>query len=466
MDIEELDLLVVGGGKAGKSLAMDAARAGHRVAMVERAMIGGTCINVACIPTKTIINSGRVLKDARRAAEFGIAGIEHPRMDIALLRHRKEDVGGTRTLRGSDVVVNLGTEPLLPDIAGLADSNMHTSNTLLELEVLPESIIVLGGGYVGCEFADFLNTIGVRVTVIQGQDQLLTREDADVGAAIQQAFTDAGITLRLGESAEKISRATDGTVTVTLSSGETVTAADILVAVGRTPVTSGANLAEAGIDLDDRGFIKVDEYLRTSAEHVWAAGDAAGTPQFTHASYDDYRVLKTNLAAQDDQAEMRSTAGRLIPYCVFTTPELGRVGLTEAQARNAGYEVRVARMPVSAIPRACTVGHLEGMWKAVVDRGTNRILGVALLGTEASEAIAVVQMAMQTLDDAVPGTTVTGGQDARLRLLCGGDSDGSNEPLPPPAEKCRNEPIGCLLAVSRSDRHQRKRVDIGQETRL
>ncbi|WP_308467785.1 dihydrolipoyl dehydrogenase family protein [Rathayibacter soli] len=432
MDVEEVDLLVVGGGKAGKSLAMDVARAGRSVAMVERAMIGGTCINVACIPTKTIINSGRLLKDARRAAEFGITGVEHPRVDIDLLRLRKEDVvgtmvngqlasftgsgmdfilgeakfvaprtvevavndGGTRRLRGSDVVVNLGTEPLLPDIKGLAESAVQTSNTLLNLESLPESIIVLGGGYVGCEFADFLNTVGVTVTIIQRHDQLLPREDGDIAGAIERAFRDAGITVRLGASAESISRAEDGLVSVTLSSGETVTAADILVAVGRTPVTVGANLEEAGIHIDPRGFIQVDEHLRTSAEHVWAAGDAAGTPQFTHASYDDYRVLKANLAAQNGQEELRSTQGRLIPYCVFTTPELGRVGLTEAEARGAGYDVRVARMPVTAIPRARTLGHLEGMWKALVDRDTNKILGAALLGTEASEALAVVQLAM------------------------------------------------------------------------
>jgi probable pyridine nucleotide-disulfide oxidoreductase len=432
MDIEDLDLLVVGGGKAGKSLAMDSARAGRKVGMVERGMIGGTCINVACIPTKTIINSGRILKDARRATEFGITGVENPGMDIDLLRHRKEDVvgtmvngqltsftgsgmdfilgeatfvgprtvevalhdGGIRTLRGADVVVNLGTEPLLPDIEGLAESTVQTSNTLLELEELPESIIVLGGGYVGCEFADFLNTVGVRVTIIQRGDHLLPREDADVAAAIERNFIEAGITLRLGESAESIFRAADGTVTVTLSSRDAVEAADILVAVGRAPVTAGVGLAEAGVRLTDRGFIEVDEYLRTSAGHVWAVGDAAGTAQFTHASYDDYRVLTTNLAAQDGTGKQRSTTGRLIPYCVFTTPELGRVGLTETQARDAGHRVRVARMPVAAIPRARTVGHLAGIWKAVVDRETNKILGAALLGTEASEAIAVVQMAM------------------------------------------------------------------------
>jgi pyruvate/2-oxoglutarate dehydrogenase complex dihydrolipoamide dehydrogenase (E3) component len=432
METEEVDLLVVGGGKAGKTLAMDLARSGRKVAMVERSMIGGTCINVACIPTKTLINSGRVLKTIRRAAEFGISGAEDPRMDLTLLRRRKEDVvgtmvkgqfsaftgsgmdfilgeakftgsrrvevtlndGGVRTLRGTDVVLNLGTEPLLPPLEGLAESGVQTSNTLLELESAPESIIILGGGYVGCEFADLLNTIGVKVTIVQGGGQLLAREDADIAAAIKQNFTDAGITVRLGARAQSIARTPDGTLTLTLSSGDAVSADDILVAVGRKPMTEGMNLEAAGVELDDRGFIKVDEYLHTTADGVWAAGDAAGTAQFTHASYDDYRVLQTNLAADNGSGQLRSTAGRLIPYCVFTTPELGRVGLGELQARDAGYRVRIAKMPVTAIPRARTVGHLEGIWKAVIDRDTNKILGAALLGTEASETIAVVQMAM------------------------------------------------------------------------
>ncbi len=432
MSPEDVDLLVVGGGKAGKTLAMDLARAGRNVAMIERSMIGGTCINVACIPTKTLINSGRVLETIRRAAEFGISGAENPLMDLKLLRHRKEDVvetmvegqlssfvgsgmdfilgeakfvaprtvevilndGGVRTLRGTDVVLNLGTEPLLPTIVGLPESKVQTSNTLLKLESLPESIIVLGGGYVGCEFADLLNTIGVKVTVVQGSGQLLPREDPDIAAAIKQNFTDAGITVRLGTRAHRIGRAANGTVTLTLSSGDTVSADDILVAVGRKPMTDGINLEGIGVELDHHGFIRVDDQLHTTAEGVWAAGDAAGTPQFTHASYDDYRVLKTNLAARNGAGKPRSTTGRLIPYSVFTTPELGRVGLSERHARDAGYNVRIAKMPVSAIPRARTVGHLEGIWKAIIDRETNRVLGAALVGPEASEVIAVVQMAI------------------------------------------------------------------------
>jgi pyruvate/2-oxoglutarate dehydrogenase complex dihydrolipoamide dehydrogenase (E3) component len=429
---EDVDLLVIGGGKAGKSLAMDLAKAGQHVAMVERAMIGGTCINVACIPTKTIIHSGRVLSSVRRSEEFGIEGAVAPRMNVDLLRHRKEDVVGTmvkgqqkaftdsgmdfimgearfieprivlvtledgsrRMLRGRDVVLNLGTVPLLPPIDGLADVDPHTSETLLHLDSLPESIIVLGGGYVGCEFADLLNTIGVEVTIVQGGSQLLAREDPDIAETLQQRFTDAGIKLVLNSRAERVARDADGNVTVWLSGGDSVTAEELLVAVGRQPVTDGINLEGAGVELTDRGFITVDDQLRTTADDVWAAGDVAGSPQFTHASYDDYRVLKTNLAAKHADGHPRSTKGRLVPYTVFTTPELARVGLSETEARAAGHNVRIARMPVSAIPRARTIGQLDGVWKAVVDRDTNHILGVALMSAEASEVVSVVQMAM------------------------------------------------------------------------
>ncbi|MCG2620742.1 FAD-dependent oxidoreductase [Arthrobacter sp. I2-34] len=432
MHVEDVDLLVVGGGKAGKTLAMDLAREGRKVAMVERGMIGGTCINVACIPTKTIIHSGRVLETARRSAEFGVGGVEQPRVDLGLLRHRKEDVvgtmvkgqlasftgsgmdfilgeakfvaprtvevtlndGGVRTLRGADVVVNLGTEPALPAIAGLAEANVLTSNTLLQLASLPRSIIILGGGYVGCEFADLLNTLGVEVTIVHHGSHLLSREDDDIAVAVEKGFDDAGIQLRTGATAERISRAADGTVSVALSTGGQVSADEVLVALGRTPVTGGLGLEGIGVELTERGFIKTDAYLRTTAGGVWAAGDAAGSAQFTHVSYDDYRVLKANLAAPRDGALPRNTTDRLVPYCVFTTPELGRVGLTERQAREAGHDVRIAKMPVSAIPRARTVGHLEGVWKAVLDRRTDKILGAAMLGHEASEVIAVVQLAM------------------------------------------------------------------------
>lgn len=417
MQSHNVDLLVIGGGKAGKSLAMDLAAAGQSVAMVERGMIGGTCINVACIPTKTLVNSARLLKTMRRAAEFGITGAGSPAVDVDLLRHRKEDVvgtmvagqrksflasgmdlvigeakfiadrtvevalddGGTRTITGTNVVINTGMVPYLPPIDGLAGANVQTSESILQLQELPASMVVLGGGYIGAEYASMLNIMGVRVTVVQRGKHLLGREDPDVAAAVAEAFTRDGIEVRLGVEATGVIRAADGTVTVELSDGGTVSAEDILVALGREPVTAGLGLEKTGVELSARGFVAVDEHLRTTADGVWAAGDVAGSPQFTHASWNDYRILKANLAGG-----ALSTKDRLVPYCVFITPELGRVGLTEAEARAAGQNIRVARMPVSAIPRARTIGELDGVWTAVVDRDTDLILGAALFSAEAS----------------------------------------------------------------------------------
>lgn len=427
MQSHNVDLLVIGGGKAGKSLAMDLAAAGQSVAMVERGMIGGTCINVACIPTKTLVNSARLLKTMRRAAEFGITGAGSPAVDVDLLRHRKEDVvgtmvagqrksflasgmdlvigeakfigdrtvevalddGGTRTITGTNVVINTGMVPYLPPIDGLAGANVQTSESILRLQELPASVVVLGGGYIGAEYASMLNIMGVRVTVVQRGKHLLGREDPDVAAAVAEAFTRDGIEVRLGVEATGVIRAADGTVTVELSDGGTVSAEDILVALGREPVTAGLGLEKTGVELSARGFVAVDEHLRTTADGVWAAGDVAGSPQFTHASWNDFRILKANLAGG-----ALSTKDRLVPYCVFITPELGRVGLTEAEAHAAGHNIRVARMPVSAIPRARTIGELDGVWTAVVDRDTDLILGAALFSAEASEVICVVQMAM------------------------------------------------------------------------
>jgi len=363
----------------------------------------------------------------RRAAEFGITGAESPAVDVDLLRHRKEDVvgtmvagqrksflasgmdlvigeakfiadrtvevaldgGGTRTISGTNVVINTGMVPYLPPIEGLAGANVQTSESILRLQELPASIVVLGGGYIGAEYASMLNLMGVHVTVVQRGAHLFGREDPDVAASVAEAFTRDGIEVRLGVEATRVTRAADGTVTVELSDGGTVSAEDILVALGREPVTAGLGLERTGVELSAREFVAVDEHLRTTASGVWAAGDVAGSPQFTHASWNDYRILKANLTGGS-----LSTKDRLVPYSVFITPELGRVGLTETEARAAGHNIRVARMPVSAIPRARTIGELDGVWKAVVDRDTDLILGVALLSAEASEVISVVQMAM------------------------------------------------------------------------
>ncbi len=453
--IEDVDLLVVGGGKAGKSLAMDRAKAGWSVVMVERDKIGGTCINVACIPTKSLVGSARTLLSARHAAAMGVVVEGTPAVDLPLLRAHKENVvggmvdahvhlfhdsgmdfvlgtarfvgqrtvqirardGGVRRVRGRDVVINTGTTPALPDLPGLVGSSPWTSETILTLETMPAQLVVLGGGYVGCELASMFAIFGTQVTLLQGPGQLLAREDPDVAEQVAGMLVDQGVDVRLGVRAVSVRRDTasvgppddgerggpgHGQVVVTLDDGTQVQGDELLVATGRAPMTADLGLETAGVELTDRGFVVVDEHLRSTAEHVWAAGDVAGTPQFTHASWNDFRILRTLLTGGE-----ASTAGRLIPYSVFITPELGRVGLTETEARARGHEVRVARIPVAAIPRAKTLHETVGTWKAVVDAGTDEILGVSLLGGSAGEVIAAVQVAMlahlpyQQLRDAV-----------------------------------------------------------------
>ncbi|MFB8754540.1 dihydrolipoyl dehydrogenase family protein [Streptomyces nigra] len=423
--VEEVDLLVVGGGKGGKTLAMDIARAGGRVAMVERGMIGGTCINVACIPTKSLVTSARLLDSLSRAEQVGVR-TDKAVADLALLREHKEGVvggmvdlnhrqfidsgmdlilgtarftgertvrvelndGGTRVLRGKDVVINTGTTPTMPDIPGLAGTEPFTSETLLRLERLPEHLVVIGGGYVGLEFAQMFAAFGSRVTVLHRGDRVLPREDPDISEALTGFLGEAGVDLRTGVKPIGVSGGPGG-VTVDLGDRGEVTGTDLLVAVGREPVTGDLDLEAAGVRTDARGFVQVDDRLATTAPHTWAVGDVAGSPQFTHVSLDDYRIVKANIAGGD-----RRTSQRLVPWNLFTTPELARVGMTETEARAAGHDVRIARMPVAAIPRARTLRDTRGLWKAVVDRDSERILGVALLGPDASEVLTVVQTAM------------------------------------------------------------------------
>ncbi len=426
--VEDVDLLVIGGGKAGKSLAMDRAKAGWKVVMVERDKIGGTCINVACIPTKALVGSARTMLAARSADQMGVEMGGEPRISLERLRHHKESVVGAmvsaheklfadsgmdfilgtarfvaertaeittregtrRVVRGRDVVINTGTIPAVPALKGVGEAEVWNSETILALRRLPESLIVLGGGYVGCEFASMFAIFGTRVTVIQGSPQLLPREDPDVAAAVGDILTGQGVELRLGARAQAVRReAGHGDIVVTLAGGAEIRGRELLIATGRTPVTGDLGLDLAGVELTDRGFVRVDDHLRTTSDHVWAAGDVAGSPQFTHASWSDFRILKANLTGGD-----AVTTGRLVPYTVFITPELARVGLTESEARAQGRSVRVAKIPVAAIPRAKTLHETVGMWKVVVAADTDQILGVALLGHDSGEVVSVIQMAM------------------------------------------------------------------------
>ncbi len=426
--VEDVDLLVIGGGKAGKSLAMDRAQAGWKVAMVERDKIGGTCINVACIPTKALVGSARTVLMGRHAKVMGVELDDQPLVSLdGLRRHKSSVVDGMvaahqrmfadsgmdfilgtarfiaprtvqvetrnepiRLLRGTDVVINTGTAPAIPDLAGISESRVWTSETILQLERLPQRLIVLGGGYVGCEFASMFALFGSQVTLLQGPDQLLPREDSDVAGEVAAILANQGVGLRLGTRAQAVRRdANNGEVVVVLEDGSQVRGEELLVATGRAPVTTELGLASAGVDLTDRGFIWVDDHLHTTADHVWSAGDVAGSPQFTHASWNDFRILKANLDHGD-----AVTRGRIVPYTIFITPELARVGMTEAQARDQGRNVAIGKIPVSAIPRTKTLHDTTGTWKAVVDADTDLILGGALLGHNAGEVISTLQMAM------------------------------------------------------------------------
>jgi pyruvate/2-oxoglutarate dehydrogenase complex dihydrolipoamide dehydrogenase (E3) component len=429
-EVERYELLVVGGGKGGKTLAMDLARAGRAVAMVEREeeMIGGTCINLACIPTKTLIRSAEVAETARRAPSFGVSATLTA-LDADALRGRQESVvsamrqmtreqfvasgmdlvigrarfvtprrvevsspHGTRLLEGERVVIDLGTRPAIPPIDGLAAAKPLTSETLLDLERIPGRLLALGGSYVGIELAQAMHRFGSHVTVIERGPQLLPREDDDMAAAVTEILVEDGIEVITQAQAERVERTADGTVRVDVSSDAGASAFegdDVLAALGRTPNTEDVGLDAAGVELDERGFIRVDDRLQTSAEGTFAVGDVNGGPQFTHISLDDHRIVKSAFEGGD-----RTRSDRPIPYTVFLDPELGRIGLTERDARSKGHDVRVAKLPAAEIPRAKTLGATRGMLKAVVERESDRILGAAILAAHGGEVMAVVETAM------------------------------------------------------------------------
>jgi pyruvate/2-oxoglutarate dehydrogenase complex dihydrolipoamide dehydrogenase (E3) component len=427
--VETYDALVFGGGKAGKTLAMDLAKSGRRTALVERGMIGGSCINVACIPTKTLVRSAKVAELAHRAGTYGVR-LEGAQADLAEVRRHKRDVvngmialnragfdasgmdfllgegrfvapktlevrladGGTRRLTAARVFINTGTRAAVPDTPGLADARPLTHVSALELDRLPEHLVILGGGFIGLEFGQAFRRFGSRVTIVQRGPQLAPREDADVAEGILQVFREDGIDVLLAAEVFGVEGLSGEQVRLRVRTprGErTLEGTDVLVAAGRTPNTDGIGLDVAGVALDERGYVRVNERLETTAPGVWALGEVAGSPQFTHVSLDDYRIVKANL-----DGGSRTTRGRLIPYTVFIDPELGRVGLGESEARRQGRAVRVARLPAAAVPRARTLGETRGFWKAVVEAHTDQVLGFAMLGAEAGEVTAVVQVAM------------------------------------------------------------------------
>jgi pyruvate/2-oxoglutarate dehydrogenase complex dihydrolipoamide dehydrogenase (E3) component len=426
---ERFQNIVLGGGEAGKYTAWELARSGQRVAVVEKGLIGGSCPNIACLPSKNVIHSAKVVDLIRHATTFGVR-LGPWSLDMSGVRQRKREMvdgliaihkarfaadgiefilgegrfvarrtievrqkqGGTRRLEAERVFLNLGTHATIPDISGLSGAAPLTHVEALELDRVPEHLIVLGGGYVGLEMAQAFRRFGSRVTVIEQAPQLAPREDPDVAEAVGEIFADEGIDVILEATIDAIAGRSGNQVAVRLRTPagvREIDGSDLLVAAGRTPNTHGIGLDGAGVELDSRGYVKVNERLETTAPGVWAMGECAGSPQFTHVAYDDFRVVRDNLAGRS-----RTTRDRLIPYCVFTDPELGRVGLGEAEAKRRGIEVRVARLPMNSVLRARTIGETRGFMKALIDAHSDRILGFTMLGSGAGEVIAAVQTAM------------------------------------------------------------------------
>jgi pyruvate/2-oxoglutarate dehydrogenase complex dihydrolipoamide dehydrogenase (E3) component len=425
---EQYHNLIIGSGEAGKYLAWNLAKMGQTTAVVERSMIGGSCPNVACLPSKNIIHSAKAVALADPTTGLGVmtgsfkvdmSGVARRKsmmvnglVDLHLANFKASGAelimgearftepktvqlmlngGGSRQLRGDRVFLCVGTRASIPDVPGLTDSGPMTHVDALNLERLPEHLVILGGGYVGLEFAQAMRRFGSRVTIVQRGRQLLDREDPEVSQALLELMKDDGVQVLLQAEVLSVAGRSGDNVTLKIRSGTSeslVEASDILVAAGRTPNTDRLDIARGGVELDSRGYIRVNEKLQTSATDVWAMGDCAGSPQFTHAGYDDFRIVLNNLAGGN-----RSTRGRLIPYCLFTDPELARVGMSESEAKAKNVPYRVAKVPMSSVPRMQTLSQTRGFAKALI--GTdNQILGFTVFGAEASELMAVAQTAM------------------------------------------------------------------------
>ena len=426
---EEYDLVIFGGGTGSTIAAWTFASQGQRVALIERKYIGGSCPNIACLPSKNIIHSAKVASYFYRSEEFGISK-ENVRIGMPAVRHRKRNMvsalnemylanfkntgaelilgsgrflapktvqvrlpdGTTRQLRGKNVIVSTGTHAVLEPIPGLAEAQPLTHIEALELDQIPQHLFVIGGGYVGLELAQAMRRFGSNVTVIEHHDRLLPREDDDVTYDLRSLLEAEGIEFLLNAHVKRVSGKSGESVIIAIEQNgaeKTLQGTHILVAAGRAPNTQGLGLELAGIELTDKGYLKVNERLQTTAPGVWAIGEVAGSPQFTHVSVDDFRIVHANLIGGN-----RVTTGRQVPFCLFTDPEFARIGLSEKEAQAKGIAYRLFKVPMEADLRARTLSETQGFLKALVAADSDRILGFTALGVGAGEVIATVQIAM------------------------------------------------------------------------
>jgi pyruvate/2-oxoglutarate dehydrogenase complex dihydrolipoamide dehydrogenase (E3) component len=426
---EEFDVVILGGGTGSTVAAWTLAAEGKSVIVVDRKYIGGSCPNIACLPSKNVIHSAKVASYFRRSGEFGIAHSGFT-IDMSGVRDRKRKMvtglnemylenykktgaefllgtgrfiapktveatlpdGTTRQLRGENVIVSTGTRAALEAIPGLREAAPLTHIEALELDQIPEHLLVMGGGYVGVELAQAMRRFGSRITVIDRNERLMSREDEDVCEALGNLLADEGIEIVLNARIKRVSGESGDSVSIVFEHDGTeksITGSHLLVATGRTPNTEGLGLELAGVEVTDRGYIKVNERLQTTTAGVWAIGEVAGSPQFTHISVDDFRVVHANLTGGN-----RVTTGRQVPYCLFTDPELARVGLSEMEARAQAIPYRLFKVPMEANLRARTLSETRGFMKALVDADSDRIRGFTAFGVGAGEIMAAVQVAI------------------------------------------------------------------------
>ncbi|WP_395674451.1 FAD-containing oxidoreductase [Inquilinus sp.] len=413
------DAIIIGTGQAGPALADRLSRAGQRVAVIERARFGGTCVNTGCIPTKTMVASAYAARMAQRAAEFGVILPGPATVDMKQVKARKDGVSGQsrvgveswmrglengtviqgqarltgprtvqvgdETLTAERIFLNVGGRATVPQMPGINEVPFLTNSTMMDLDTLPEHLVIVGGSYIGLEFGQMFRRFGSRVTIIEQGPRLIGREDEDVSTAVAGFLEKEGIAIRTNANCLSVARRGDGVaVTVDCTAGAPVVeGSHLLLAVGRRPNTHDLGLEEAGVAVDERGYVTVDDSLQTSVPGIWALGDCNGRGAFTHTAYNDFEIVAANLL----DGESRRVSDRIAAYALYTDPPLGRAGMTEAEARRSGRRILVAKRPMTRVGRAVEKGETEGFMKVAVDAGTRQILGAAILGTGGDEVV-------------------------------------------------------------------------------
>jgi pyruvate/2-oxoglutarate dehydrogenase complex dihydrolipoamide dehydrogenase (E3) component len=432
MKLKQYDVIVIGAGQAGLPLAKKMAKAGKKVALVEQRWIGGTCVNDGCTPTKVWIASAKAAYTAANSSHLGIK-VKSYKVDMALIKKRKDDIvinareGGTKnaaetpnldlvfgravftgvktvgvtlneggevTLKADLIFVNVGNKTVIPEIEGLGDVDYLTSTTILDLDTVPRNLLILGGNYIGLEFGQMFRRFGSKVTILERSARLVQREDEDISVEMQKLLELEGIDVQTGSEVIQFKQSKKGNIVATIKNAghqKKAKFSHVLVAVGRAPNTRELGLDKTGVEIDDKGFVKVNKSLETNVKGIYALGDVKGGPAFTHIAYNDYTIVYRNLIEKTQY----TTDDRPIPYCMYTDPQLGRIGINEQEAKDRGLDYLVAKLPMARVARAVEVGDKRGFMKAVVDCKTKEILGAAILGEEGGEIMSVLQMAME-----------------------------------------------------------------------